>query len=88
MKLKQLGANTTLLQYEDLAQKEVLFSYETPVAVNWLGSGVTFVTSTKYSNTTTKHINKYVAEIASYHNDTSNHGVCKEVPQSWIEDHV
>ena len=40
MKLKQLGANTTLLQYQDVSQKEVLFSYETPVAVNWLGSGV------------------------------------------------
>ena len=88
MKLEQLGANTTLLQYQDVSQKEVLFSYETPVAVNWLGSGVTFISDKKFSNTTTKHINKYVGEIASYHNDTSNHGVCKEVPQSWIEDHV
>ena len=80
MILKQLGANSTLLQYQDLSQKEVLFSYETPVAVNWLGSGITFVTEKKFSNTTNKHIKNFVNQ--------STNGLCKEVPQSWIEDHV
>ena len=88
MKLKQLGANCTLLQKQDLSQTEVLFSYETPVAINWLGSKWTFITEKKYSNTTTSHIKKYLKELKSYPNDTENHHLYKEVPQSWIEDHV
>ena len=31
MKLKQLGANCTLLQKQDLSQTEVLFSYENKI---------------------------------------------------------
>lgn len=88
MKLKQLGDNVTLLQKQDLSQTEVLFSYETPVAINWLGSKWTFVAEEKYSNTTTNHINKYLKSLASYPNDSENHHLFKEVPQAWIASHV
>tara|TARA_Y100000310_G_scaffold298766_1_gene333018 strand:- start:16426 stop:16692 length:267 start_codon:yes stop_codon:yes gene_type:complete len=88
MKLKQLGANYTLLQKQDLSQTEVLFSYETPVAINWLGSEWTFITEEKYSNTTTSHIKKYLKELKSHGSDSDNHHLYKEVSQSWIEDRV
>ena len=81
MKLKRLSGNSTLLQYGDLSKTEVLFSYETPVAIRWLGSGAAFVTEEKFSRTTSKHINKYLESVPS-------HLDVKRVPQSWIEDHV
>ena len=56
MKLKQLGANQTLLIFEN--GDELLFSYETPVAGrNERGF---FRTKQKFSNTTSKHINSYL----------------------------
>jgi hypothetical protein len=55
MKLKPLVTNKTELQLEDRA---VLFSYQTPVAVLVYGVGL-FVTETKYSRTTTKHISQW-----------------------------
>jgi hypothetical protein len=88
MKLKQLGANMTLLMKQDLSQTEVLFSYETPVAVNWLGSKWTFIPEDHISNTTTNHINKYLKDLASYPNDSENHHLFKEVPLEWIASHV
>lgn len=81
MRLKQLGTNVTLIEKGDLTSTQILFSYETPVAINWLGSGYTFVTDVKYSKTTTKHINAWLKD------NTKELGV-KEVSQSWIESHV
>lgn len=55
MKLKSLQANMTELILNDGTQ--VLFSYETPVA-SWK-DGQFYKTDKKWSNTTTKHINKW-----------------------------
>lgn len=72
MKLKQIAANVTELTINDT---NVMFSYETPVA-GWNDNGA-FRTNEKFSVTTTKHINKYLAGL----------GVIKAnyVTQKWIE---
>tara|TARA_B100000686_G_C16421622_1_gene777458 strand:- start:451 stop:693 length:243 start_codon:yes stop_codon:yes gene_type:complete len=59
MKLKQIGSNQTELIFND--GTEVLFSYETPVAV--LTVNGMYVTETKYSSTTSRHINKWCEGI-------------------------
>ena len=65
MKLKLIGSNQTELNLEDGTQ--VFFSYETPVCVRTeamhLGKKQTrvCVTKEKYSRTTSKHINNWVA---------------------------
>ena len=65
MKLKLIGSNQTELNLEDGTQ--VFFSYETPVCViteaMHLGKKQTrvCVTKEKYSRTTSKHINNWVA---------------------------
>ena len=56
MKLYQKGSNMTEL---DLGFAQVFFSYETPVAA-CLTDGTLVRTATKYSVTTTKHINKWL----------------------------
>ena len=55
MKLKLIGSNQTELILKDGTQ--VFFSYETAVCVR--NEDGCFVTEEKYSNTTTKHINKW-----------------------------
>ena len=57
LKLNRLGANVTTLSIPD--GLEVMYSYNTPVAAFVPGRGY-LVTSTKYSRTTSKHINVYV----------------------------
>jgi len=69
MKLKQIAANVTELTINDT---NVMFSYETPVA-GWNDDGA-FRTDEKFSVTTTKHINKYLAGASA-----------NIVPQKWIE---
>ena len=69
MKLKQMAANVTELTINDT---NVMFSYETPVA-GWNEDGA-FRTDEKFSVTTTKHINKYLAGASA-----------NIVPQKWIE---
>ena len=65
MKLKLIGANQTELTLEDGTQ--VFFSYETPVCIRTeamhCGQKQTrvCVTTEKYSRTTSKHINNWVA---------------------------
>ena len=56
MKLKQIASNMTEL---DLGFAQVFFSYETPVAAR-MTEGALVRTATKYSVTTTKHINKWL----------------------------
>lgn len=61
MKLKPIASNMTELHLSNGIV--VLFSYETPVASfsrKELPHGQFKVTKTKYSNTTTRHINKWV----------------------------
>ena len=68
MKLKLIGANQTELQLKDGSQ--ILFSYETPVCVRTeamhCGQMQTrvCVTTEKYSRTTSKHINNWVANLS------------------------
>ena len=59
MKVKQIGSNQTEIIMNN--GNHVLFSYETPVAVSTVNG--MYVTETKYSNTTTRHINKRCACI-------------------------
>ena len=59
MKVKQIGSNQTEIIMNN--GNHVLFSYETPVAVSTVNG--MYVTETKYSNTTTRHINKWCAGI-------------------------
>lgn len=61
MKVKQIGSNQTEVIFND--GTHVLFSYETPVAVSTVDG--MFVTEQKYSNTTTRHINKWCAGTLS-----------------------
>ena len=59
MKIKPVGSNMTEIQLDDV---HVLFSYETPVAACIFGEG--FVrTSQWYSQTTTRHINKWLQGV-------------------------
>ena len=55
MQLKPIGPNMTELHVGDVV---ILFSYETPVAAR-IG-GRYYVTSKKYSATTSRHISKWV----------------------------
>ncbi len=71
MKLKQLAANMTEIEHSN---SFVLFSYETPVAVMVKATGEVFKTATKFSRTTSKHINKWLDGQAA-----------KEIPQYEIE---
>ena len=63
MNLNPIKANMTEL---DLGNgTKVLFSYRTPVAArvdNGYGSGTWYQTEKKWSNTTTRHINKWMGE--------------------------
>ena len=64
MKLKNIKSNVTQLTFRmdyDNCDVKVLFSYETPVA-GYDAQGA-FKTTTKYSPTTTKHINQYFGDV-------------------------
>ena len=60
MKLKQLGANKTLLILKNGVQ--VFLSYETPVAAR-LKNGDCIRTSKNWSRTTQKHITQYLSGL-------------------------
>jgi predicted RNA-binding Zn-ribbon protein involved in translation (DUF1610 family) len=57
--LATLGANKTALIFDNLT---VYFSYATPVAVYKPREGTIFVTAKKWSPTTSKHINQFIAD--------------------------
>lgn len=59
--LKQLGPNQTVLS---IGPVEVFFSYETPVAAFVPGEGY-IRTETKWSVTTSRHINKWCPDFAT-----------------------
>ena len=59
MKLKVIGNNQTEITTKEGVQ--LFFSYETLVAARTMNN--VYVTKTKYSNTTTKHINKWLAGL-------------------------
>ena len=65
MELKQIGSNQTTLTLQIQTSKgkdfTVLFSYSTPVAAQ-LPDGSYVQTAKKWSQTTTKHINKWLRD--------------------------
>ena len=71
MKLLQIGSNQT--EITTARGNRVLYSYETPVAA-WTEQGA-FRTSTKFSVTTSKHINKFLG----------GKDVGRAVDQTWLE---
>ena len=70
------GNNETLIDFGFGVQK--FFSYQTPVCAT-LPSGETVKTSTWYSQTTTKHINRYLRTLGLDPKQV------REVPQETIE---
>ena len=62
MKLTSLAANQTQLVLAD--GTEILFSYETPVAAQLPGFEY-IKTATKWSQTTTRHINKWLDGVTA-----------------------
>ena len=54
------GPNRTELQFLNL---KIFISYETPVAMFDREIKKIFITDTKYSNTTTRHINKWIKHL-------------------------
>lgn len=54
------GPNRTELQFLNL---KIFISYQTPVAMFDKEVKKIFVTDTKYSNTTTRHINKWIKHL-------------------------
>ena len=60
MRLSPIGSNMTEVETDNA---RVLFSYRTPVAAYIFGTGVG-KTSTWYSTTTSRHINKWGARDA------------------------
>lgn len=65
MRIKNIGSNQTVLvsKLPNGRTLEVLFSYETPVAVR--GPTVDYKTDRKWSVTTSKHINKFLPQCQS-----------------------
>ena len=57
MKVKNIGSNQTVIETNNY---DVLVSYETPVACYDKTACDYFYTSTKYSATTSRHINKFL----------------------------
>tara|TARA_B110001454_G_C12546791_1_gene361856 strand:+ start:106 stop:354 length:249 start_codon:yes stop_codon:yes gene_type:complete len=74
MKLKQIGANQTELILADHYETQIFFSYETAVCIR--NADGCFVTTEKYSRTTSKHINNWVANLSN---------IIKMVPQSELD---
>lgn len=75
MKLNPLGPNMTEIYVNDVT---VLFSYKTPVAV-MIDEGLGFVfyrTSKRWSNTTSRHINKWLRVYGK---------VASEKPQEYFD---
>ena len=73
MKLRQIASNMTQLDLNNGYQ--VLFSYETPVAC--LSDNGYYRTSTKWSTTTSRHINKWLGGV-----------LAKEQPQQFFDELV
>tara|TARA_Y100000310_G_C20628856_1_gene787483 strand:- start:1407 stop:1724 length:318 start_codon:yes stop_codon:yes gene_type:complete len=74
MALKQIGPNQTQITYSD--GSEVFWSYETPVAGK-LPDGTYVRTATKWSTTTSRHINRWLDGVNAV-----------EVPQDTFTDIV
>ena len=74
IRIKQIGSNMTVLNKNGY---EILFSYETPVAVYDQQRGEYLRTEQKFSQTTSRHINKWLQGVKAM-----------SVPQNVIEDYT
>jgi len=74
IRLNKFGSNMTVLHRNE---NEILFSYETPVAVYDSVRGEYLRTEQKFSLTTSSHINKWLGGVKAI-----------TVPQSIIEDYA
>jgi len=61
MKLKSIANNQTEITFTNGTR--IFFSYETPVAAYDADAGAWIRTSTKFSTTTSRHINKWLETI-------------------------
>lgn len=59
-RIKQFASNMTVLHRDNC---EILFSYQTPVAVYDVKRSEYLRTETKYSQTTSRHINKWLQGV-------------------------
>lgn len=59
-RIKQIASNMIVLHRDNC---EILFSYQTPVAVYDVKRGEYLRTETKYSQTTSRHINKWLQGV-------------------------
>jgi len=80
MRVEVIGSNMAEIQVNSIAVGEVLIliSYSTPVACHIQGKGF-FKTAVKRSQTTTRHINKWIRSHGS------NLLLAEEKPQEWFE---
>lgn len=76
MKLKPIAANQNEVELKD--GTILFFSYETPVAAFISGRGIV-MTSKKWSNTTTRHIHKFIMRNAPS-------ATISEEPQEFFDD--
>ena len=74
IRIKQIASNMTVLNKNGY---EILFSYETPVAVYDQQRGEYLRTEQKFSQTTSRHINKWLQGVKAI-----------SVPQNVIEDYA
>lgn len=74
LKLKPIAANMTELETPKM---KVLFSYQTPVAAYNTKSKSLFRTSKIWSNTTTRHINKWIKQFPGT--------TYAAMPQEWFD---
>lgn len=72
--IKQIASNMTVLHRDNC---EILFSYQTPVAVYDVKRDEYLRTETKYSQTTSRHINKWLGAVKAI-----------TVPQNIIEEYA
>ena len=84
MKLKNIASNVNEIVADN--GLKIMFSYETPVA-GYIENFGFFKTTTNYSVTTTKHINKYLREELK-DNANFEHETINEVPQELINSWV
>lgn len=71
MKRIKIGSNMSVAT--NASGAVILFSYDTPVAAKVPGAGY-YRTSTKWSSTTTRHINKWLGPVSA-----------EELPQEYFD---